>query len=119
MLKQLVTDRPVVSAADETTVRLQIPATVIEMKETPRKTGQQIDHVIDHLNTRWDLQIPRLHGAVAEKAGDEPDMGRKCSSRIRALCWRSNVNMAGVIEDFEEVVQHKYSHWICKYCRKC
>lgn len=85
------------------------------MNQTPRKTSQRIDQVIDLLNARWDLQIPRLHGTVAEEAGDGSNLGKRCSSRIRALCWKSNVNMDGIIEDFEEVVQYKYSHWICTY----
>lgn len=84
------------------------------MPETPHKTSQRIDQIIDHLNTRWDLQIPRIHGLAAVKAGDGSDLGKKCSSRIRALCWKGNVNMKSVIEEFEDKVQHKYSHWICK-----
>lgn len=86
------------------------------MQDTPQKTSREIDQVIDRLNASWDLQIPRLHGAVAVKAEIGSDLSRKCSSRIRALCWKNNVNMNSVVEEFEDKIKHNFSDWICTYC---
>ena len=86
------------------------------MQKTPHKTGQKIDQAIDRLNTRWDLQIPRLHGFEANKAGNDAELARKCSSRIRAICWK-NVNIDEVLSEFDETVARKHSEWICK-CNK-
>ena len=86
------------------------------MQKTPHKASQKIDRAIDRLN-RWDLRIPRLHGAEASRAGNDTELTRKCSSRIRALCWKENVNIDGILEDFEERAAQKYSKWICK-CNK-
>jgi len=33
------------------------------------------------------------------------------------LCWKENVNIDGILEDFEERAAQKYSKWICK-CNK-
>lgn len=84
------------------------------MQKTPQHTGQKIDQVIDRLNARWDLQVPRLHGVEAKRATDDTELARKCSSRIRALCWKGNVNIDGVIEDFEERAAQKHSEWVCE-----
>ena len=85
------------------------------MQKTPHKTGQKIDEVIDRLNSRWNLQIPRLHGADARKAGESAEAARKCSSRILALCWNSKINIDEVVNDFEERAARIQSEWICEF----
>lgn len=85
-----------------------------EMQSTPHKTSQKIDEVIFKLNGRWNLQLPRLHGLEATKAGDSTELAQKCSSRIRALCWNGNVNIDGILEDFNERASQRHSSWICK-----
>ena len=82
--------------------------------DTPKKTGKHIDDIINHLNAVWNLGIPRLHGIEAHGAGDDSELKRKCSSRIRALCWKNIVNLQGVIEDFEERAKQLNSEWKCK-----
>lgn len=84
------------------------------MPETPHKAALKIDATIDQLNARWDLQIPRLHGLEARRAGDEAEAARKCSSRIRHFCWKANVSIDRIIEDFEERAAQKHSDWIGK-----
>lgn len=83
------------------------------MPETPHKTSLLIDEIIRYLNITWDLQIPEIHGSAAVEAGDSSDLARKCSSRIRALCWKDTVDMNSVVEDFEDKIKHCYSGWIC------
>lgn len=95
------------------TVEIAKSISIDQMQATPHKTSQQIDYLIDRLNVTWNLQIPRIHGAAAEKAGYGPNLAKKCSSRIRALCWSGNIDMNSVLEEFEDQVKHLYSHWKC------
>jgi len=83
------------------------------MQNTPHKASQKIDQVINRLNTTWDLQIPRLHGLEARKAVNDGELARKCSSRIRLLCWK-DVNIDGVVDDFEDRAAQKRSEWVCE-----
>lgn len=84
------------------------------MQKTPQKSGEKIDQVIDRLNARWNLQLPRLRGEEAQRAGNDTELARKCSSRIRALCWKNNVNIDGVLDDFDDTAAQMHSEWICK-----
>lgn len=84
------------------------------MDETPRKTGEKIDRVIDRLNAKWDLQIPRLRGVKATNAANGTNIQRKCSSRIRAVCWRDSVNIDSVVADFEERADSMHTEWVCE-----
>jgi len=83
------------------------------MHETPKQTGQKIDQAIDQLNSTWNLQIPRLRGDDANRAGNDIGLARKCSSRIRALCWK-DMNLNGVMLEFEERAKIKQSDWVCR-----
>lgn len=83
-------------------------------QRTPSKTGQEIDRHIAYLNATWDLRLPRLHGKEAQDAEESDEYARKCSARIRALCWCGQVNVDSVIADFEERAQTLKSEWICK-----
>lgn len=94
------------------TIRFRI---AMSANETPRKTGEKITRVIDQLNSRWNLQLPRLHGIEARDAKNADDVQRKCSSRIRAACWLNNVNMNSVMEDFEDRATSIYTAWICMW----
>ena len=85
------------------------------MEVTPHKASEKIDEVIQRLNGYWDLKLPRLHGFEATKAAESSELAKRCSSRIRALCWKGNVNIDGVIEDFEERAAQQHSNWTCQW----
>lgn len=86
------------------------------MPETPHKVTLKINAAIQYLNATWDLDLPDyLHGQEARKAGEEPDKTRKCASRIRHFCWKGNVSIDRIIEDFEERAKQRFSEWQCKY----
>jgi hypothetical protein len=82
--------------------------------ETPRTVRRNFDHVIDRLNSRWDLQLPRLHGRVAELAENEGAVPRRITSRIRFLCFRPQLNLEGLLDDFEEKAKQVKSNWVFK-----
>jgi len=99
------------------------------MAQTPRHLGGKVDRAIDSLNAHWELRLPRLHGedavaaedqAVLSREGKTPDLeeeavllARKCSSRIRYLCFRP-VNLDSVLAEFEEDARHIHSAWVFK-----
>lgn len=82
--------------------------------ETPKTVRRNFDQVIDRLNSCWDLQLPRLHGRVAEVAENEGAMPRRITSRIRFLCFRPQLNLESLIDDFEEKAKQVKSNWIFK-----
>lgn len=82
--------------------------------ETPKTVRRNFDQVIDRLNSCWDLQLPRLHGRVAEFAENEGAMPRRITSRIRFLCFRPQLNLESLIDDFEEKAKQVKSNWIFK-----
>ena len=84
--------------------------------ETPHRASEKIDQVIDRLNAKWNLQIPRLHGNDAEKGGKGHELSRKCSSRIRVLCWKGTVDIDSIMDEFDDIAAQKHSEWVCKYC---
>lgn len=85
------------------------------MPETPSQTSAKIDQVIDKLNSKWGLQIRRLHGTEARQAREGNDLAGKVAFRIRAVCWKGNINVDAIVTDFEERVFAKQSQWICKF----
>ena len=83
------------------------------MPETPRKVGSKVDVAIDKLNARYDLKLPRLHGVEASTAESQHSLGRKCSAKIRYLCFRP-VNLDRLISEFEDEARQMFSRWIWK-----
>ncbi|KAK5088623.1 hypothetical protein LTR05_002843 [Lithohypha guttulata] len=84
------------------------------MPETPSQTSAKIDQVINKLNSKWGLQIRRLHGTEARQAREGNDLAGKVAFRIRAVCWKGNINVDAIVTDFEERVFAKQSQWIYK-----
>jgi hypothetical protein len=82
--------------------------------ETPKAVRRNFDQVIDRLNSRWDLQLPRLHGHVAELAENEGAVPRRITSRIRFLCFRPQLNLESLLEDFEDKAKQVKSNWVFK-----
>ena len=82
--------------------------------ETPKSVRRSFDEVINRLNTRWDLQLPGLHGSVATLAENEGVIPRRIASRIRFLCFRPQLNLEGLIDDFEDKAKQVKSNWVFK-----
>ena len=81
---------------------------------TPQKVRRDYDNYIHRLNTTWNLQLPLLHGRVAEAAETEDAIARRCASRIRYMCFRPKVDLDGIIEGFEDYAKHVHSDWVWK-----
>jgi hypothetical protein len=86
----------------------------MSVPETPKAVRRNFDRVIDRLNSRWDLCLPRLHGHVAEAAENEEGIPRRITSRIRFLCFRPQLNLEGLLDDFEDFAKRVKSNWIFK-----
>ena len=84
------------------------------MPETPTAIRRNFDQVIDRLNARWNLELPRLHGCIAEVAENERALPRRITSRIRFLCFRPQLNMEALLDDFEEYAKQLKSNWVFK-----
>lgn len=82
------------------------------MATTPQDTRDRIDQAIDSLNAQWDLRLPKLTGAEADRAAIGPDAG-KCSGRIRALYYKTK-NIDAILEDFSEQARQLQSQWVFK-----
>jgi hypothetical protein len=82
--------------------------------ETPKTVRRNFDLVINRLNSCWDLQLPRIHGRVAELAENEGVLPRRITSRIRFLCFRPQLNLEALIVDFEEKAKEVKSNWVFK-----
>ena len=82
--------------------------------ETPQAIRRNFDRVIDRLNARWDLCLPRLHGYVAEAAENEEVIPRRITSRIRYLCFRPQLNLERLLDDFEDFAKRMKSNWVFK-----
>ncbi|KIX09342.1 uncharacterized protein Z518_00421 [Rhinocladiella mackenziei CBS 650.93] len=83
------------------------------MPETPRHVGGRVDKAIHHLNAQWDLGLPRLHGEEAIAAEAKGPLARKCSSRIRYLCFRTD-GIDSLLAEFEQRARQIHSKWIFK-----
>ena len=83
------------------------------MSETPKKVRCDVDNTINRLNNDWDLQLTHLHGRSAEAAENTSALAKRCSSRIRYLCWRLP-NLDGILEDFYERAFQIKSSWVYK-----
>lgn len=84
------------------------------MPETPKTVRQTFDQVVDKLNSCWNLRLPRLHGGVADSAENDGALRRRITSRIRFLCFRPQLNLQGVLDDFEEKAEGFRSNWVFK-----
>ena len=84
------------------------------LPETPKPIRRSFDRVIDRLNGRWDLQLPRLHGRVADSAENEEELPRRITSRIRFLCFRPHLNLERLLDDFEKYSNRVRSDWVFK-----
>ncbi|KAL9105690.1 MAG: hypothetical protein Q9227_009174 [Pyrenula ochraceoflavens] len=85
------------------------------MTKTPQKVRENSDRVIDNLNIRYDLQLPKQHGRPPQDLLDsQNNIQQRCSARIRFLFWKSAVDVAEVVRDFEEWARAYLSHWIHK-----
>ena len=84
------------------------------MPETPKPVRRSFDKVIDRLNGRWDLRLPRLHGHVADLAENEEELPRRITSRIRYLCFRPLLDLERLLDDFEEYSKRLKSNWVFK-----
>ena len=82
--------------------------------ETPKAVRRNFDQVIDRLNSRWDLGLPRLHGRVAVLAENEEVVPRRITSRIRFLCFRPQLNLERLLDDFEDWAKQIKSDWVFK-----
>lgn len=83
------------------------------MPETPHHVRDKVDTAIDRLNARWDLQLPRLHGPEARAAEGQPPLAKKCSAKIRYLCFRP-VNLDSLIDEFDVKAGQLFSDWVWK-----
>jgi hypothetical protein len=82
--------------------------------ETPEDVRRNFDEVIDRLNSRWDLRLPRLHGRTAQQAENEEGLSRRITSRIRFFCFRPQLKLEGLLDDFEEKAKQVKSNWVFK-----
>ncbi|KIV86269.1 hypothetical protein PV11_01888 [Exophiala sideris] len=83
------------------------------MPETPQHVGSRVDWAVNHLNAKWDLGLPRLHGRQARDVGkDQGSCATKCFSRIRYLCFR--VEIESIVSDFDERARQLHSKWKLK-----
>lgn len=84
------------------------------MPETPRRVRDKVDTTIDGLNARWNLQLPRLHGPTAQSSEGQHSLARKCSFKIRYLCFRP-VNLERLTDEFDvKARQLLLSKWVWK-----
>ena len=80
------------------------------MPETPKEKGRVVDKILQRLNSDWDLQLPRLHGKAAEAAESTNAVAKKCSARIRYLCFRHD-DLESLIEEYDSTARQLYSQW--------
>ncbi|EHY54951.1 hypothetical protein HRR83_005791 [Exophiala dermatitidis] len=83
------------------------------MQKTPQRIGSKVSETIDRLNTHWDLGLPRLHGAEAVEAQSKGHLARKCSSKIRFLCFKTD-EIEQILQSFEESARQTQSRWVWK-----
>lgn len=69
-----------------------------------------MDKILQQLNSDWDLQLPRLHGKAAEAAESTSAIAKKCSARIRYLCFRHD-DPERLVEDFDGTARRMYGQW--------
>ena len=83
------------------------------MPTTPHKIGSKIDNVVLSLNQDWDLEIPTLHGADADRADKTGLLADKCFKRIRYLCWKTD-DIDVLLSDFETRARQVHAKWTFK-----
>jgi hypothetical protein len=71
------------------------------MEKTPKHASLKIATVIDGLNARWDLQLPRSHGQNPVGIPNPSAIAAKCISCIKFLCWKETTVDVLIVE-FEE-----------------
>ena len=80
------------------------------MPETPKEKGRVVDKILQQLNADWDLQLPRLHGKAAEAAESTNALAKKCSARIRYLCFRHD-DPERLVTEFDGRARQLYAQW--------
>ena len=80
------------------------------MPETPKEKGRVVDKILQQLNASWDLQLPRLHGKAAEAAESTNALAKKCSARIRYLCFRHE-EPERLVTEFDGRARQLYAQW--------
>ncbi|KIW18251.1 hypothetical protein PV08_02539 [Exophiala spinifera] len=83
------------------------------MPTTPAHLGTKVDWAVDHLNSHWDLEIPKLHGIPARNAAGNDRLPFRCFSRIRMLTFRS-IPIEDIIEEFDQKARAIHSKWVWK-----
>jgi hypothetical protein len=53
--------------------------------ETPVKVRHNVDQILDDLNARWKLGLPRLRGPAATQSESNKALAWRCSARLRYL----------------------------------
>lgn len=84
--------------------------------DTPKRVRHSFDKIVGRLNTRWNLELPIIHGSqesAIEQADAEHSLARRCSGQIRYLCFR-DCQLEKVIDDFEASVAPICSQWVWK-----
>lgn len=84
--------------------------------ETPKHVRHSFDTILKRLNIRWGLNLPTLHGTqetALEQTDAEHPLAKRCTGRIRYLCFR-DCQLDKVISDFEEDVPRICSEWVWK-----
>ena len=80
------------------------------MPETPKEKGRVVDKLLQQLNADWNLQLPRLHGKAAEAAESTNALAKKCSARIRYLCFRHE-EPERLVTEFDGRARQLYAQW--------
>ncbi len=84
--------------------------------DTPQRVRHSFDKVIGRLNTRWNLELPSIHGTqetALAQADAVHSLARRCAGQIRYLCFR-DCRLDRVISDFEDDVPRICSEWVWK-----
>ena len=90
--------------------------TAIAPTDTPKRVRHSFDKIVGRLNTRWDLELPSIHGtqeSALQQADVQHSLARRCSGQIRYLCFR-DCQLDKVIQDFEASVAPICSQWVWK-----
>lgn len=77
---------------------------------TPSKYRQPLDDILDRLNGRWNLELPRLYGNAANDSETTRALAKRCSARLRYLSYRG-IDMDGLLKEFDQKAAIVHSNW--------
>ena len=77
---------------------------------TPTKRRQPLDDILNRLNSRWNLDLPRLHGSNADRLESTRVLAKRCSARLRYLFYR-DVDLDQLLKSFDEQASVIFSQW--------